>query len=690
MKKYGIEAIRNVGLVGHGGSGKTSLAEALLYASGAIDRLGRVEDGTSTTDYDPDEIKRKISINTALAPCEWDGRKINLLDTPGYPDFVGDVMGALRVVEGALIVLDAVSGIEVGTETAWDCATRGGLARVFFVNKMERENADFFRVLEQLRSTFGRSVVPVELPIGSQDAFRGIVDLIGMKAYVWHDGKPQAADIPADLQAQVEQHRESLVEAVAETDDELTMKYLDGQELTTDEINRGLEIALRESKLVPVLCGSAARQIGVSTLLDFVGRAFPSPAAVGPAKGANPAGSAEESRSPDGPFSALVFKTMADPYVGKLTYFRVYSGTFKSDSSIYNSSKGRDERVGQVYFLRGKQQEATSEVGAGDIGAVAKLAETGTGDTLCDKAKPIVYPPIEFPQPVYSLSIRAKTKADEDKLGPALSKLADEDPTFRTHREQSTSQTLISGLGDTHLDIVTDRLKRKFGVEVEGELPKVPYRETITTTAEAQGRHKKQTGGRGQFGDAWIRTEPLPREAGYEFVDKVVGGAIPKQYIPSVDKGVQEAMSRGIIAGYPVVDLRVTVYDGSFHTVDSSDIAFQLAGIAAFQTAVQKANPVLIEPVISVEVVVPEEYMGDVIGDLNGKRGRIMGMEPIGGGKQQIRATVPQAEMLRYAIDLRSIAHGRGTFKAEFSHYEEVPAHIAQQIAEQAKKAKEE
>lgn len=690
MKTYPIDAIRNVAFVGHSGAGKTSLVEALLYTAGAIDRVGKVDDGTATADYDPDEVKRKISINTALAPLEWSGRKINILDTPGYPDFVGDVIGALRVVESGLIVLDAVGGVEVGTETGWDYATRRGVARVFFINKMERENADFYRVLEQLRGAFGRNVVPVQLPIGSQDSFRGIVDLVAMKAYTFEGEKATATDIPSDMQAQVSEHRDALIEVVAETDDELTLKYLDGEELTDEEITRGIEIGIREGKFCPVLCGSGMKQIGVSTLLDFMTGAMPSPAVMGSVAGTNPAGTEEETRTPDGPFSALVFKTMADPYVGKLTYFRVYSGALKSDSTVFNSNKGRDERIGQVYFLRGKHQEATTDVGAGDMGAVAKLAETSTGDTLCDKAKPIVYPPIEFPAPVYSLAVHAKTKADEDKLGPALGKIADEDPTFKTHREAATGQTLISGLGDTHLDIVTDKLKRKFGVEVGVEIPKVAYRETITTMAEAQGRHRKQTGGRGQFGDAWIKLEPLPRGGGYEYVDRIVGGSIPRQYIPSVDKGIQEALNRGILAGHPVVDVRATVYDGSFHNVDSSDMAFQLAGILAFNSAAQKAGPVILEPVVEVEIIVPEEYMGDVIGDLNGKRGRILGMEPMGGGKQRIKATAPRSEMLRYAIDLRSIARGRGTFKAEFSHYEEVPAHTAQQIIEQAKKAKEE
>ncbi|MEN6371193.1 MAG: elongation factor G [Armatimonadota bacterium] len=689
MKNYAIDAIRNVALVGHSGAGKTSLTEALLYTTGAIDRLGKVDDGTATTDYDADEIKRKISINTSVAPCEWSGRKINLLDTPGYPDFVGDVIGAVHVAESALIVVDAVGGVEVGTETGWDTAVARGVTRCIFVNKMERENADFYRVLEQLRTVFGRNVVPVQLPIGSQDSFKGIVDLIDLKAYEWQGGKSSPADVPADMKAQIDQYRDALIEVAAEADDELTMRYLDGEELSAEDIKRGLELGIVEGKIVPVLCGSGMKQIGLTSLLDFIANELPSPAANSKIEGKSPAG-AEETRTPDGPFSALVFKTVADPYVGKLTYFRVYSGTLKSDSTTFNATKGRDERVGQVYFIKGKLQEATTGVGAGDIGAVAKLAETVTGDTLSDKAKPILLSPIEFPEPVYSLAIHAKTKSDEDKLGPALGKLADEDPTFKTERDKATGQTLIAGLGDTHLDIVTDRLKRKFGVEVEVETPKIAYRETITTAASAQGRHKKQTGGRGQFGDAWVKLEPLPRSSGYEFVDQIVGGAIPRQWIPSVDKGVQEALSRGILAGFKVVDVRATVYDGSFHNVDSSDMAFQLAGILAFQNAAAKAGPVILEPVVEVEIVVPEEYMGDVISDMNGKRGRIMGMEPIGHGKQRIKATAPQGEMLRYAIDLRSIARGRGTFKAAFSHYEEVPAHTAQQIIEQAKKAREE
>jgi len=691
VKAYKADAIRNIALVGHGGCGKTSLSEALLFSAGAIDRMGRVDDGTTTSDYDPDEVKRKISVNATLLPCEWKGVKINFVDTPGYADFVGDVKSALRVVEGALIVVCAVSGIEVGTETAWAFAEEYKVPRAIFVNKMERENADFYAVTEALRVRFGNRLVPVQLPIGSQDTFKGIVDLVRMKAYTGSGKSVVEGEIPGDMAEAVAKYRESLVEAAAENDDELITKYLEGEELTSEEVAKGVAAGIRAGKLVPIFCGSALSNIGTASLLDEITSSFPSPADAEPQRGVNPQTKAEEERKPSDSeaFSALVFKTLADPYVGKLTYFKVYSGVLKSDSHVFNSTKGIEERVGQVYFLRGKNQEATSEVHAGDIGAVAKLSETGTGDTLCDKAKAIVYPKIEFPSPVYSVAIRAKSKADEDKLGPALSKLADEDPTFEYHREMETGETIISGLGESHVEITVDRLKRKFGVSVDIDTPKIPYRETILTSAKAQGRHKKQTGGRGQFGDCWIEIEPAERGSGFEFVDQIVGGAIPRQFIPAVEKGIREAMERGILAGYPVVDIKATVYDGSFHPVDSSEMAFKMAGILAFQNAAEKASPVILEPMLNVEVTVPEEYMGDIIGDLNGKRGRILGMEPVN-GRQVIRAVVPQAEMLRYAIDLRSIARGRGTFKTEFSHYEQVPAHIAQQIIEQRKKEREE
>ncbi|MFA6665497.1 MAG: elongation factor G [Armatimonadota bacterium] len=692
MKSYTADSIRNVALVGHGGCGKTSLAEALLFVSGGIDRLGRVDEGTTASDYDPDEIKRKISINATPVPCEWQGVKVNFIDTPGYADFVGDVKSTLRVVEGALLVVCAVSGIEVGTENGWAFAQENGISRAFFVNKMDRENADFYSVADALKLRFGARVVPVQLPIGAAETFGGVVDLLSMKAYTGSGKDASEGPVPADMADTVAKYREALVEAAAENDDELLSKYLDGEELTNEEIIRGLEIGVRAGDVFPVFCGSAAKNIGVTDLLNEIVRSFPSAAESGAEAGVNPQTDAEEERKPadSEPFAGLVFKTLADPYVGKLTYFRVYSGVLKSDTHSYNSTKGVDERVGQIYFTRGKAQIPVAEVHAGDIAAVAKLTETVTGDTLCDKAKPIRFAPIAFPEPVFSVAIQAKTKADEDKLGPALQKLGDEDPTFKHRRDAETGQTLISGLGETHVDIIVDRLKRKFGVEVEVSTPKIPYRETITLAAKAQGKHKKQSGGRGQYGDAWVELEPQERGKGFEYVDAVVGGAIPRQYIPAVEKGIREAMERGILAGYPVVDIKATVYDGSFHPVDSSEMAFKMAGILAFQAAAEKAGPVILEPVMSVEVIVPEEYMGDVIGDLNGKRGRILGMEPLEGGRQLIKAMVPQSEMQRYAVDLRSIARGRGTFHAELSHYEQVPAHVAQQIIEQHKKEKSE
>lgn len=685
MKTYPINAIRNIALVGHGGTGKSSLAESMLYAAGAIGRLGRVDDGSSVSDFDPDEISRKMSINSSVLPCEWKNVKINMIDTPGYPDFVGEVVGSLRAVEAAMLVVDGTGTIEVGTETGWDLAESAGITKFFFVNKLEKENSDFARTLEALRTKFGTNVVPLQIPIGAEDKFVGVIDLLTYKSYTWANGKASPSEIPADMKDQIASMRESLIESVAEMDDALMEKYFAEGSLPDEDIAKGLEIGLETGKVVPVLCGSALKMVGIDTLLDFIVSSVPSPANVEFVEGIG-----GEKRGPEDSFCALVFKTMADPYVGKLTYFRVFSGSIKSDSHVYNAAKQHDERIGQVYFLLGKSQEGTASVSAGDIGAVAKLQETSTGDTLCEKAKPIQLKPIAFPEPVHSLAVKAKTKADEDKLGPGLQKLAEEDPTFHTMREQEVGQTLMNGLGETHLDIVVERLKRKFGVEVETEIPKIAYRETITTKAEAQGRHKKQTGGRGQFGDCWLRLEPQPRGAGYEYVDAIVGGAIPRQWIPSVDKGVREAIGRGILAGYPVVDVKVTCYDGSFHTVDSSDMAFQLAGVLGFHAAAAKANPVLLEPLMEMEIIVPEEYMGDVIGDINTKRGRVLGMEPMGGGRQLIRAQAPQSEVLRYSIDLRSIARGRGRFTSKFSHYEEMPAHAAQQVIAESDRAKKE
>ena len=685
MNRYAAKDIRNLAVVGHQGTGKTTLVEAMLYLTGAKDRMGRVEDGTTTTDYDPAEQKRGISISAAMAPVEWKGCKLNLIDTPGYADFVGEVCGALRVADAALVLAAAASGVEVGTENVWDIAAERNLPRILLVSKMDRENADFGAMVQQLRTLFGSRVIPVQVPIGAAETFKGVVDLVRMRAFVWNGKEYAEGEVPADMADACASYREQLLEAVAETDDDLITKYLEGEELTEDEVSRGLKEGVRQASIFPVLCCSAVKLVGIQTLLDRLVATAPSPV------DALPVGDEAklEPREDAAPV-AFVWKTSADRYVGKLTYFRVYSGVIKSDAHIFNPNRDRDERVGQLYVMRGESQEAVADIRAGDIGAVAKLTETGTGDTLCDKTNGVVLAGIKYPSPVYSLAVTAKTKADEDKMGPALTRLTEEDPTFRYYRDQQTGETIISGMGDTHLDVMVEALKRKFGVDVNTHLPKVPYRETITATARAQGKHKKQTGGRGQYGDCWIKMEPLPRGAGFEFVDAIVGGVIPRQYIPAVEKGLLEAMERGYLAGYPTVDIRCTVDDGSYHAVDSSEQAFKTAAHLAFQNCMAKANPVLLEPILQVEIIVPEEFMGDVIGDLNTKRGRVQGMESAGPGRQLIRALVPQAEMLRYAIDLRSLTRGRGTFRTEFATYEEVPAHIAQQIIEQAKKEKEE
>lgn len=690
MKTVGIDALRNVALIGHGGSGKTSLTEAMLYAGGVIDRLGKVEDGTTTTDFDPDETKRKISINSALARVFWKDHKINLIDTPGYSDFVGEVKGSLRVADCALILIHAVSGVEVGTEQGWRYAGEAKVPRILFINKMDRENADFFRTVTQIGEVLGHSAVPIQIPIGSQDTFSGIVDLLKMKAYTWSGKDIMESEIPADLVDTAQEYHDRLIEAAAEGDEDLTTKYLEGESLTDEEVVKGVREGIANGTLAPILCGSATKLIGISCPLDLIADEEPSPKDKGPAKGKDLKGE-EITRDPDDsqPLSAIVFKTMADPYVGKLTYFKVLSGVFKSDSHLLNSNRGIEERIGQLYFLQGKSQEATSEVHAGDIGAVAKLQGTVTGETLCDKAKPIIYEPIEFPKPVFTVAIKAKSKVDEDKMGPALNRVAEEDPTFAFRRDMETGQTLISGMGEAHMDIVVERLKRKFGADVTIEHIRVPYRETFSGLAKVQGRHKKQTGGRGQFGDCWVEFTPLERGEGFKFVDSIVGGAIPRQYIPAVEKGIQEAMVRGVLAGYPVVDIQASCYDGSFHPVDSSEMAFKMAGILAFQAGAQKAGVKLLEPINTAEIEVPERYMGDVISDLNGKRGRVLGMQPQD-GYQLIRAQVPYAEMLRYATDLRSITRGRGSFRTEFSHYEEVPGNISQEIIAQSKKEKEE
>jgi elongation factor G len=685
MQQYGLENIRNVALLSHSGAGKTSAAEAMLFKAGAIKRLGKVDDGSTTSDYDPDEIKRKISISLSLLPFEWQGAKLNIIDTPGYSDFVGEVRAAMRVSEGAVIMVCAASGVEVGTEQVWGYCEQAKLPRLIFINKMDRENADFNKTVGQIQARFGAKCLPLQLPIGSQTTFEGIVSLLTMKAYTGPDAKE--AEIPEALKSPASSAREKLIEAVAEVDDKLIEKYLEGQELSQEEIGAGLRQAIMAGKLVPVLTGSALKNIGMAMLMDAIHGYLPS-AKEGRVVTVTDSKEQTSAPSADSPLAALVFKTTADPYVGKLTYFRVYNGNMTSNSQIWNANRNGAERVGQLFMVRGKNQEPVPQVGAGDIGAVAKLTTTNTGDTLCTQAKPLKLAPIEFPKPGFSLAVHPKTKADLDKLGSALTRIAEEDPTIEVRRETSTNETIMSGIGESQLEVAADRMQRKFGVGIKLEVPKVPYRETITVGAKAEYKHKKQTGGHGQYGHVLLELEPLPRGTGHEFADKIVGGAIPRNYVPAVEKGVNEAVQEGVLARYPVIDVRATVYDGSFHPVDSSEICFKIAGAGAFKKGLAEGQPILLEPIVNIEVTVPEDYTGDIIGDLNTKRARVQGMNPVG-GFNVIEAQVPQAEVLRYSIDLKSITQGRGSYKASFSHYEEVPAHVAEKIiaARQAEKA---
>jgi len=686
MPQHTTEQIRNVVLLSHSGAGKTSLSEAMLYCSGAITRLGKVDQGNTTSDYDPDEVKRKISIYLSLVPCEWQGLKVNLFDTPGYADFVGEVMAAVRVADGAVIVVCAASGVEVGTEMVWDYAEERKTPRLVFVNKIDRENADFLKALEELEANFGKRCLPIELPIGAQDNFQGVVDLVTMKACTQN----QEGEIPDSLRSQAEGFREKLVEAAAETDDNLIAKYLEGEALTEDEVRQGLRIATLSGQVVPVLVGSALENLGTTRLLDAISYYLPSPRDREQISATNPQLKKEETIALDStaPLAALVFKTSADPYVGKLTYFRVYSGTLYSDSTVWNAAKNCQERIGQLYVLRGKAQEPVPHLVAGDVGAVAKLAETSTGDTLSGRDHPLALPAIEFPQPSMSVAVHPKTKADLDKLGTSLSRLVEEDPSLQVRREADTMETILSGMGEAHLDVVAEKMQRKFGVSVRIETPKVPYKETITNSTRAEYKHKKQTGGHGQYGHVFLELEPLPRGAGYEFSNRIVGGAVPKNYIPSVEKGVVEALQEGVMAKYPVVDIKATLYDGTYHTVDSSDMAFKIAGAHAVRKGLSEAQPVLLEPIVSMKVTVPESFTGDIMGDLNSKRAKVMGMNQQGGWNV-VEAQAPLAEVQRYAIDLRSITQGKGSFQMALSHYEEVPAHIAQRIIAERDKEKD-
>jgi elongation factor G len=686
MQSYGLDNIRNLCLLSHNGAGKTSLSEAILFNTKTITRLGKADDGNTTSDYDPDEVKRKISINLTILPCQWQDTKINIIDTPGYSDFVGEVKAALRVCEGAVILICANSGVEVGSEQVWAYCEEADLSRLIFVNKMDRENADFHRTVAEIQSKFGSRCVPVQIPVGAQSDFQGFVDLMTMKSYTGTHA--EEAEIPSSLQDQSSSLREKLVEAVAELDDTLLEKYLGGEELSLDELSNGLRQATVSGKIVPILVGSALQNIGVTPLLGAVHDYLPTPGE----RDVVIIGSSGEPEtiepSQDASLAALVFKTSADPYVGKLTYFRVYNGVIDSNSQAWNATRNETERIGQLYVLRGKTQEPLAQLKAGDIGAVAKLGITSTGDTLCSRDKPLKIAPISFPEPIFSQAVNPKSKADLDKLGMALTRLAEEDPVLQVHKDNDTGETIISGLGDTQLEVAADKMQRKFGVNVELKIPKVPYKETITVSAKAEYKHKKQTGGHGQYGHVLLELEPLPREAESEFKDKIVGGTIPKNYIPAVEKGVNEALQEGVLAGYPVVNVKTTLYDGSFHPVDSSEICFKIAGAQAFKKGLAQGQPILLEPIMNISVVVPEDYTGDIIGDLNTKRARVLGMNPEN-GNNVIDAQAPLAEILRYAIDLKSITQGRASYKTSYSHHEEAPAQVIQKVTaeRQAEKA---
>lgn len=656
MKNYQSNQLRNVAVVAHGGSGKTSLVEAMLFNAGTLSRLGRVEDGTTVSDYHPEETARKMTIHTSLVPVEWNNTKINLLDTPGFSDFIGEVKGSLRVADGALFVVSAVDGVQVQHEVIWDMADE--LPKIVVINKMDRENANFDKILDNLKAKFGANFVPIQLPIGAFTDFSGVVNVMEQKAFTG-DGKGKEIPVPGDLADQMEVYREAMVEAAAEGDDELTMKYLEGEELTLDEIKDGFRKSLALGKFVPVLSCSATKNIGVAQILDFLAAYFPAP------------------QVEEGPVAALVFKTIADPYVGKMNFFRVFRGQLKNDSAVVNVTKDKAEKIGQILYVRGKTTVQTDVVPCGDLAVLVKLQDTSTGDTLADKDKPLELEGIEFPVPTLTTAVAPKSKNDEDKLGDALLKLTEEDPTIKVQKNTETKQTMLITMGEAQTQIMVDRLKKKYGVDVVLEEARVPYRETIRKKVEVEGKHKKQSGGRGQYGHVWIRFEPTDEH--FVFGEEVFGGAVPRNFFPAVEKGLREALEEGVLAGFPVTGLKATLYDGSYHPVDSSEMAFKIAGSMAFKEGAKKAKPVLLEPIFKVEVTVPEEYMGDIIGDLNSRRGRIEGMEARSGA-QVIRGFVPLSEMFGYATDLRSRTQGRGTYSMQFSHYDELPKAIAEGV----------
>jgi elongation factor G len=675
--------LRNIALVGHGGAGKTSLAEVLLYKAGVTNRLGKVEDGTAVMDFEPEEIKRRSSISSGFHQFSWKKHTVTIVDTPGDQNFFSDTRASLQAADGAVVVIDAVDGIKVQTEQAWDFAEEFGQPRIILINKLDRERSDFSRAFKEAADLFQPKPIILQLPIGKEAGFKGVVDLISQKAFIYDEtGKAAAAEIPTDLQDQVESEREALIENIAEADDQLIERYLEGETLSEEDLKKALRQGTLNRTFVPVVCGSASKNIGIDILMDLINDIMPSPVDRGPKKGI------ERAPEPDAPFSAFVVKTITDPYAGRLTIFRVVSGTLGADGTFYNTNKETRERFNQLLMIAGKEQKPVNGADPGSILAVAKLKETTTGDTLCDEANKIRYTCAQPLPALISFAVESKAKGDEDKIFSSLNKLMEEDPAIRIDRVAETKEILLSGLGQVHIETIIERLKRKFNVEVQLKKPKVPYRETIKKKVRVQGKHKKQTGGHGQYGDCWIQLEPLPRGSGFEFVDGVVGGVIPRQYIPAVEKGIQEACQRGVLAGFPCVDFRATVDDGSYHAVDSSEMAFKIAGSLAFKKASEQADPVLLEPIMKVTITTPEEFMGDIMGDLNSRRGRVLGMDSAG-KNQVINASVPMAEFLSYAPDLRSMTGGRGTFTMEFSRYDEVPAQIAEKIVEEARKQKE-
>lgn len=696
MRAYGPDKIHNIGLFGHGGSGKTTLTEALLLTAKAISRAGRVEDGNTVSDFDPDEQKRRISINLTVAPIEWKDNKFNLLDTPGYADFASEIAAAMRVIDGAILLLDAAGGVEVGTESAWEAAAAAKLPRVIFVNKLDRENANFFRTIEQAQQLLDSAIIPMQIPIGSQREFKGIISLRRQRAWLIsdkRDGSFVEDDIPADMRPLADEWREKLIDKIAATNDDLIEKYLEGgaDALSPQDLQQGLRTGIANGSIVPVFCGAATLGAGVAQLLDGILDSIPS-AARKTTEAADLLANKPITLkpAPSEPLSAIIFKTLADPYVGKISYIRVFSGELHANSVVYNPRTRKDERIAQLYIVRGKEQTPVAMLGPGDIGVATKLAEAITNDTLASKDRPLQLAPIVFPEPAFTATVKPKTRADLDKLGGALHHMIEEDPSLHMTRDSQTGETLLSGLGEPHLQIAAERMKRKYSVDIDLDLPRVPYRETIRGKAEAQYRHKKQTGGAGQFADVTIRIEPLPpdpnRADPLEFVNAIVGGVIDRSFVPSVEKGVRAAMAEGVISGNHVIDVRVELFDGKMHPVDSKDIAFQIAGHEAFKIAAQKAAPAIMEPIYALEITVPEQFAGDIMSDMNTRRGRVMGMMPGENGRTTISATAPMAEMLRYATDLRSMTQGRGRFTMRFDHYEDVPPHLVQALIEAAKK----